>query len=69
MILTESEAKFKFCPLLKTQDDKLKFCLVSACMMWRWADNEKTAGYCGLAVSPLVLQRALERRPAREDEE
>ncbi|MFP4070614.1 MAG: hypothetical protein ACLFTB_01070 [Desulfovibrionales bacterium] len=68
MILSESEAKFKFCPLLKTQDDKLKFCQVSNCMMWRWAGEAK--GYCGLAVSPLVLQRTLEQRTThREDEE
>jgi hypothetical protein len=73
MILTESEAKFKFCPLLKTQDDKLKLCLVSTCMMWRWADKEQGTGYCGVAVTPLVLQRAGqragERRAPREDEE
>lgn len=56
MLYKESEAKFKNCPLLKTHDDKMKFCLGSACMMWRWADPEKTgadqAGYCGLAGSP-----------------
>jgi hypothetical protein len=69
MILTESEAKFKFCPLLKTQEDKLKFCLVSTCMMWRWADKEQGTGYCGLAVSPLALQRAKECRAPRQDEE
>ena len=70
MILTESEAKFKFCPLLKTQEDKLKFCLVSTCMMWRWADKGQGTGYCGLAVSPLVVQRAQDQHaPRREDEE
>ena len=49
----ESEAKFKNCPLLKTHDDKMKFCLGSNCMMWRWADPDKTGtdqlGHCGLA--------------------
>jgi hypothetical protein len=69
MILTESEAKFKFCPLLKTQEDKLKFCLVSQCMMWRWADKEAGTGYCGVAVTPVVLLRTMDRRPPREDEE
>ncbi len=49
MIIPESEAKYKFCPLLKTKDDKMKMCQVSQCMMWRWANKEKTSGYCGLA--------------------
>jgi len=53
MLLSESDAKFKYCPLLKTKDDKLKFCLGSMCMLWRWADLAKTgsdeAGYCGAA--------------------
>ena len=35
----ESEAKFKYCPLLKTHDDKMKFCLGSMCMMWRPAEG------------------------------
>ncbi len=50
MILQESEAKFKYCPLLKTHDDKLKFCQGSMCMMWR--DAGAGAGYCGLAGRP-----------------
>ena len=49
----ESDAKFKYCPLLKTRDDKLKFCLGSMCMLWRWVDQAKTGadeeGYCGAA--------------------
>lgn len=52
MLLAESDAKYKFCPLLKTHDDKMKMCLVTQCMMWRWADAEKTKGYCGLASLP-----------------
>lgn len=55
MFLEEGEAKYKFCPLLKTHDDKLKFCLVSGCMMWRRVDAER--GYCGLAGSPFLLDR------------
>ncbi|EHJ47423.1 hypothetical protein DFW101_1415 [Solidesulfovibrio carbinoliphilus subsp. oakridgensis] len=50
MPLRESEAKFKYCPLLTTHDDKLKFCQGSMCMMWR-ADGPGT-GYCGLAGRP-----------------
>jgi len=54
MLLPESDAKFKYCPLLKTKDDKLKFCLGSMCMLWRWADQggahaggDDAPGYCG----------------------
>ncbi len=49
MILSEGEARFKFCPLLKTSDDKMKTCLVTQCMFWRWLDDAKTEGYCGMA--------------------
>jgi len=53
MLLAESDAKFKYCPLLKTRDDKLKFCLGSMCMLWRWADLAKAGvdepGFCGAA--------------------
>lgn len=51
MVLSESEAKFKFCPLMMTHDDKLKMCQVSMCMMWRTLGDGK--GYCGLAGKPL----------------
>ena len=54
MPVTESDAKFKFCPLLKTQDDKMKFCQGAMCMMWRAVDAQ--AGYCGLAGQPLARQ-------------
>lgn len=51
MLLAESDAKFKYCPLLKTRDDKMKFCLGSMCMLWNWANPAKTgadeAGFCG----------------------
>lgn len=52
MQTSESEAKFKFCPLLKTADDKMKMCQGAMCMMWRWADDSKEEGYCGLAGTP-----------------
>ena len=54
MMLDENDAKFKFCPLLKTNDDKMKMCQVAMCMMWRWADDKKEKGYCGLAGSPVA---------------
>ena len=50
MYMTEKEAKFKYCPLLTTHDDKLKFCQGAMCMMWRSAGPD--AGYCGLAGQP-----------------
>ncbi|QGY40085.1 hypothetical protein GM415_08075 [Pseudodesulfovibrio cashew] len=56
MKTSESDAKFKFCPLLKTSDDKMKMCQGSMCMMWRWVPDEKGGdteeGYCGLAGTP-----------------
>lgn len=60
MIYTPGEAKFKYCPLLKTSDDKMKFCQADNCMMWRWANAPKTGdeepGFCGLAGSPVDLR-------------
>ncbi len=53
MSLAESDAKFKSCPLLKTADDKLRFCLASACMMWRRASAGSDEGWCGLAGKPV----------------
>ncbi|WP_173362473.1 hypothetical protein [Solidesulfovibrio magneticus] len=50
MLVNENDAKFKFCPLLKTHDDKMKFCQGSMCMMWRTTGGE--SGYCGLAGHP-----------------
>jgi len=69
MFLKESEAKFKYCPLLKTHDDKLKFCQASMCMMWRQAgDEHPQAGFCGLAGSPFVVMQA-SRKERRQDEQ
>lgn len=57
MPLSEKDSRYKYCPLLTTKDDKLKFCLGKACLMWRWHDDEKTdesdSGWCGLAGTPL----------------
>ncbi|BDQ33907.1 hypothetical protein [Pseudodesulfovibrio portus] len=52
MLVAESDAKFMFCPLLMTHDDKMKMCQVTQCMMWRWADESREKGYCGLAGAP-----------------
>ncbi len=57
MLLPESEAKFKYCPLLNTHDDKMKFCLGGMCMMWRAADGDK--GYCGAAGGVAGLSAAM----------
>ena len=57
MLLPESEAKFKYCPLLKTHDDKMKFCLGSMCMMWRAAGGD--TGYCGAAGTVAGLSAAM----------
>ncbi|MHC1700800.1 MAG: hypothetical protein AB9900_07455 [Humidesulfovibrio sp.] len=60
MLLPESDAKFKYCPLLKTRDDKLKFCLGSMCMLWRWAGHEHGSdglGFCG-AAGPVAMLAA-----------
>ncbi len=56
MLLTEKEARFKFCPLLKTSDDKMKCCQGSQCMFWRFKHldrhSETDPGYCGIAGKP-----------------
>ncbi len=59
MLLSENEAKFKYCPLLKTHDDKMKFCQASMCMMWRAEkpEVEGCKGWCGLAGGPVAQQK------------
>nr|WP_321259595.1 hypothetical protein [uncultured Pseudodesulfovibrio sp.] len=57
MLVSDSDAKFMFCPLLKTHDDKMKMCQVTMCMMWRWADETKEKGYCGLAGNPVLVKK------------
>lgn len=56
MKTSESDAKFKFCPLLKTADDKMKMCQGTMCMMWRWIPDGRGGyteeGYCGIAGKP-----------------
>lgn len=57
MLLPEKDARFKHCPFLTTSQDKLRFCLGAACMMFRWKHPDHRAeedlGYCGLAGKPM----------------
>lgn len=53
MPMPESDAKYIFCPLLTTGDGKMKMCQVAMCMMWRWADENREKGYCGMAGKPI----------------
>ncbi|MBU1002219.1 MAG: hypothetical protein KKE73_06820 [Proteobacteria bacterium] len=56
MMLPQDEARLKFCPLLKTSDDKFRMCQGTQCMMWRYKDTAQAGagdvGYCGLAGKP-----------------
>ncbi|MEG6505912.1 hypothetical protein ACR4XJ_00015 [Nitratidesulfovibrio sp. D1] len=56
MIMPQNEAKFRYCPFLKTSDDKMRFCVGAQCMMWRYKHPQRNAegdeGYCGLAGKP-----------------
>ena len=54
MIVTEEEAKTKFCPMMRDRVGDVeahKNCIASACMMYiRWnMDHEDERGFCGLA--------------------
>ena len=64
-MLTEEEAKAKWCPALLPSGHVSKKCMGEACMAWRWErrfeanpegkirllpkELEPTHGYCGLA--------------------
>lgn len=56
MLMPLKDAKFKYCPLLKTREDKFRMCLAGECMMWRFKHHDKRGeadiGYCGLAGRP-----------------
>jgi hypothetical protein len=58
-MLTEEEAKNRWCPLTAgadPEDERGRSCIASQCMAWRWvldySDGEPRQtdkGYCGLA--------------------
>ena len=61
--MTEAEAKTKWCPMVRYDDQMANRdephhsnanCIASACMMWRWRGSEPECdqGYCGLAGEP-----------------
>jgi hypothetical protein len=54
MLLTEEQAREKYCPFWASGDWTIK-CEASKCMMWRWGEfskSDKPRGYCGLAGRP-----------------
>jgi len=60
MSTTEKDAKFRFCPLLTTPEGKMRFCVASQCMMWRWdgqGEGPDALGFCGLASAPVAMSR------------
>ena len=61
-MLTEEEAKGKWCPLTFNNGHDPEKCCTSMCMAWRWGrkphmkqEECMTTGYCGLAGKPGVL--------------
>lgn len=53
MLLTEEEARTKWCHCLRQEGSEDNRCMASGCMAWRWAKGEwhgkEPRGYCGLA--------------------
>lgn len=64
MLLTEEDAKTKWCPMVRapyggygsvnTYDKHFK-CIASDCAMWRWS-KLPAQGYCGLAGKPEIQE-------------
>jgi hypothetical protein len=54
-MITEQEAKTKWCPMVRSAPNEAAHCVASNCMMWRWANygtipaQTDVLGYCGLA--------------------
>ncbi|MCC6776675.1 MAG: hypothetical protein IT537_08575 [Hyphomicrobiales bacterium] len=52
MLLVESDAKERMCPLRSSAAMGAAYCVGSQCMAWRWRDEKSRLdrrGYCGLA--------------------
>ncbi len=63
MLLTEDQARKKWCPMViadVTARERIcpgtnlpgvnaSRCIASDCMMWRWSSNFESLGFCGLA--------------------
>lgn len=61
-MLTEDEAKLKWCPLARENraenDESVTDCLGSGCMFWRWShqvQGDTPLGFCGAAGLPKYL--------------
>jgi hypothetical protein len=61
-MLTEDEAKKKWCPLARDNrsedDESVVDCLASGCMFWRWSHqdtNGMPTGFCGGAGLPKYI--------------
>lgn len=67
MIVTEEEARTKWCPEVRLTDAsgsnygvisnrdigvRHEYCIASKCMWWRWTTEDETFGYCGKAGKP-----------------
>lgn len=54
-MLTEEEAREKWCPQMIEVGSEWVTCVASECMAWRWgveAGDPRKVGYCGLAGKP-----------------
>lgn len=52
MMTTPAEARNrKCCGPYATRGNQMLVneCMVDQCMAWRWADDKRTEGYCGIA--------------------
>ncbi len=67
MIIKESEANFKMCPMIALDHPEAKMvgCYGKECMAWRWYSSILKYGYCGLAgkVESSEVEPAVEKKP------
>ena len=65
--MSEDEAKEKWCPFSRVWSyeggsfnrdldgsEAVANCIGSRCMAWRWEDNRRERGFCGMAGKPVV---------------